>query len=380
MPRKGENIYQRKDGRWEGRYIKERSSTGAAIYGSVYAPTYTEVRKKRNLAIANVDPGKIRTVKKKGTVETVALEWLDMIKPQVKNSTYCKYHYIVYSYVLPGLGKKDINKVSVLNLQNFCDGLLTKAGSRSAPLSTKTVSDILAVVKGILNYASIYGYSPSCTSRDVFIRKNTHDIITLSDSDQKILCRYLFENPDKKNLGILICLFTGIRLGELCALKWEDISLYEKTIYIRNTMQRLKNFKPDSPKTYIDISSPKSSRSIRKIPLPNSLFIYIQQNFPEQQGFILSSQRSEHLDPRTIQNHFKKVQKKLGLEPVNFHALRHTFATRSVELGFDIKSLSEILGHASVIITMNRYVHPSMELKQQNMQKISILMDDLMNQ
>ena len=94
MPRKGENIYQRKDGRWEGRYIKERSSTGAAIYGSVYAPTYTEVRKKRNLAIANVDPGKIRTVKKKGTVEAVALEWLDMIKPQVKNSTYCKYHYI----------------------------------------------------------------------------------------------------------------------------------------------------------------------------------------------------------------------------------------------------------------------------------------------
>lgn len=163
--------------------------------------------------------------------------------------------------------------------------------------------------------------------------------------------------------------------AELCALKWEDISVDDKTIYIHKTMQRLKNFDSTGSKTYIDISSPKSKCSIRTIPLPDVLLSYIQNNCPDQQGYVLTSKENKYLEPRTMQAHFEKIQEKCGLEPVNFHALRHTFATRCVELGFDIKSLSEILGHASVNITMNRYVHPSMELKQQNMQKLSKLME-----
>jgi integrase len=179
----------------------------------------------------------------------------------------------------------------------------------------------------------------------------------------------------ERNLGILLCLFTGMRVGEICALKWEDFSFQEKSIHVHNTMQRLQI--PDSTtaqKTRIMVTSPKSKCSIRTIPIPDSLIQLIQKEFPNRQGYVLAAVNEKYIEPRTMQKYFHYVQKQCGLVPVNFHALRHTFATRCIELGFDVKSLSEILGHATVNITLNRYVHPSMELKQQNMQKLSSLL------
>lgn len=314
MPQKGKNIYQRKDGRWEGRYIKGRTEAGKAVYGYVYAHTYEEVTKKRDEAADGVDPEKLKkNVPKKDSAEAVAIEWLYSLKPQIKQSTFCKYHTSIYCYIIPELGQKDINDISVMDLQNFCNNLFSTTNTRSKPLSSKTVSDTMSVMRRILHYAYIHGYQPACNGREIVIRKTAPDIVVLSASDQRILCKYLFEHKSHRNLGILICLFTGIRVGELCALKWEDVSLEKKNVYVHKTMQK----------------------------------------------------------------HFRLIQQKCGLDPVKFHSLRHTFATRCVELDFDIKSLSEILGHATVNITLNRYVHPSMELKQQNMQKMSALMKDL---
>ena len=139
-------------------------------------------------------------------------------------------------------------------------------------------------------------------------------------------------------------------------------------------MQRLQTPNSLDKKTDIVVSTPKSLCSIRTIPVPKELIQLIQQEFPNRQGYVLATMDEEYVEPRTMQNYFRKIQENCGLVPVNFHALRHTFATRCVELGFDIKSLSEILGHASVNITLNRYVHPSMELKQKNMQKLSSLL------
>lgn len=143
---------------------------------------------------------------------------------------------------------------------------------------------------------------------------------------------------------------------------------------MHKTMQRLQIPESTSQKTHITVTSPKSKCSIRTIPIPDNLVQLIQREFPNRQGYVLASPDEEYIEPRTMQNYFCYVQRQCGLTPVNFHALRHTFATRCIELGFDVKSLSEILGHASVNITMNRYVHPSMELKQQNMQKLSALL------
>ncbi len=173
----------------------------------------------------------------------------------------------------------------------------------------------------------------------------------------------------------MICLLTGIRIGELCALKWEDISLTEKVLHIHKTLQRIQCDESEgySTRTRIVISTPKSDCSIRSIPIPDCLVDHMKQYYRGQTGYILTANGKRYIEPRTMQNHYRQVLKECEIQYKNFHTLRHTFATRCVELGFDIKSLSEILGHANVNITMNRYVHPTMELKRQNMNRLSDL-------
>lgn len=198
MPQKGKNIYQRKDGRWEGRYIKGRTEAGKAVYGYVYAHTYEEVTKKRDEAADGVDPEKLKkNVPKKDSAEAVAIEWLYSLKPQIKQSTFCKYHTSIYCYIIPELGQKDINDISVMDLQNFCNNLFSTTNTRSKPLSSKTVSDTMSVMRRILHYAYIHGYQPACNGREIVIRKTAPDIVVLSASDQRILCKYLFEHKSR---------------------------------------------------------------------------------------------------------------------------------------------------------------------------------------
>lgn len=195
----------------------------------------------------------------------------------------------------------------------------------------------------------------------------------LSRIEQKQLSEYLVKNLSCSNLGIMVCLYTGIRIGEVCALKWKDISFDEQILYIHKTMQRIQKQDDGAEKTKIIITEPKRTCSIRIIPLPDELFKLLKENRNSDDTFLLTGHHKYYIEPRTMQNRFKTVVKNCNIEEANFHALRHTFATRCVELGFDIKSLSEILGHASVNITLNRYVHPSMKLKQRNMNKLSDL-------
>ena len=192
-------------------------------------------------------------------------------------------------------------------------------------------------------------------------------------TEQKILCEYLSDHISERNIGILLCLFIGLRIGEICALKWEDISLTEKTIHVHHTIQRIQIEGNSNKKTKVIITTPKSKCSIRTIPIPDNIINILNKISPNQCGFLLTGTEKKYVEPRTMQNHLKKVLESASLRSVNFHALRHTFATRCVEVGFDIKSLSEILGHANVNITMNRYVHPTMDLKRDNMQKLSTL-------
>ena len=139
-------------------------------------------------------------------------------------------------------------------------------------------------------------------------------------------------------------------------------------------LQRIQMHRGHGAKTEVVVTTPKSSCSIRKIPLPDEIFEILVLNKKASSGYVLTNDEYKFIEPRTMQNKFKKILKAAGVENANFHALRHTFATRCVELGFDIKSLSEILGHATVNITMNRYVHPTYEMKKKNMQKLSELL------
>ena len=178
---------------------------------------------------------------------------------------------------------------------------------------------------------------------------------------------------DLFKFGTLFALYTGIRIGELCALQWEDVSLQSATLKVQKTLQRIQDTtKGASSKTKIVITEPKSKCSIRDIPIPKFL-VEIARHFSDSpKAYILTGDKLKYTEPRTVQNHFKKYIDSCGIERANFHALRHTFATRCIELGFEIKSLSEILGHANVNITLNRYVHSSFDLKSANMNKLAL--------
>ncbi len=375
MSRKGENIYKRADGRWEGRYIKTHMANGKAKYGYVYAKTYREAKAKLIEAIAKNESAQVEffSVKNTERFADVASEWLDHLRPKVKESTFNKYHNLLESYILPCFSEIKLQNISHEFIEKHCSELLKTGGICQKGLSPKTVSDILSVIRSILKYASASGRGVLNDGRSVRVKQRTKEIKVFSKSEQERLLSYLQQNPNNINTGIMLCLFTGMRVGEICALRWEDLSLPEQTVYVHQTMQRIQNKSGTAPKTRVVITTPKSSCSIRIIPLPEFLVTYISSCCEPATGFFLTNSSQKYIEPRTMQNHFKQVIKACGLESVNYHILRHTFATRCVELGFDVKTLSEILGHANVSITMNRYVHPTFELKKENMQRLEYL-------
>ena len=225
-----------------------------------------------------------------------------------------------------------------------------------------------------MSYASHVKYLEINDLGNIPVKQLHKPLRVFSRREQQRLNQYLYANPSLANLGILLTLYTGLCIGELCALRWEDISLKEQDIYIHRTLQRIQTFQVES-KTKIIITEPKSASSIRHIPIPDSMVKLLKRY--EQPGacFFLTGEPKEFIEPRTMENRFNTVTRRCNISGSTFHTCRHTFATRCVELGFDIKSLSEILGHANVAITMNRYVHPSREFKLENMNRLSSLLE-----
>lgn len=375
MPRKGENIYKRKDGRWEGRYIKSRNCTGKIVYGYVYAKTYREVKLKLQESISPRNPKQVvSAVKNSYSFSAIALDWFENIKSRTKESTRNKYHNILEDYILPVYGEKTLDTITYEFIESHCSYLLISGGKKGLGLSAKTVTDVLSVIRNVLKFAVRKGMYVPCDGSTIQVKCTTKQMRVLSETEQEQLCKYILSEPEPCNIGILVCLFTGLRVGEICALRWEDVSFSDQTIHIHHTLQRIQNQSDNGSKTKIVVTTPKSSCSIRTIPIPDELSEVLATHKKSSVGYLLTNDEDKYVEPRTMQNKFKKALKMSGIESANFHAIRHTFATRCIELGFDVKSLSEILGHANVNITMNRYVHPTFELKKENMKKLSCLL------
>lgn len=374
MPRKGENIYKRKDGRWEGRYIKSRSPAGKTIYGYVYARTYRDVKAKL-YEVASCAPPMVTAPKMSSDLfVSVAMEWFDNVKLKIKESTGNRYWNLLNSYILPTYGEQPLECITYDFIERHCNTLLLSGGKKGTGLSPKTVTDILSVVRNIIKFAIKKGKNVPCDGKAIQVKQSSKGMRVLSRTEQGMLCQHLYSDLNAFNIGILICLFTGLRVGEICALRWEDISISDQTIRVQRTLQRVQDKSGVGKKTKIVVTVPKSICSIRTIPIPDALLSILTTHKTSSTGYFLTNSESKFIEPRTMQNRFKRALKKSGIEPANFHALRHTFATRCIELGFDVKSLSEILGHATVNITMNRYVHPTLELKKENMQRLSSLL------
>lgn len=366
MPRKGENIYKRKDGRWEGRYIKGRCGK-KTVYGYVYAKSYSEVKTKLNLRHAEYileEVSHSRTEKRDASFSTISDLWLMSMKSSVKESTWIKYRNTLNSQIIPKIGVMNISNVDYEIVSKMCSDMLLSNDNSNKGLSSKTVLDALSITKAIIKYAERMKFITDRTALDVSIKLKSSPLRVFSHTEEQLLFEYLSRNVSCINLGVLICMFTGIRIGELCALTWEDISLESNTIRIHRTMQRIQT--PSGlNKTKVLISEPKSQYSVREIPIAESLKNFLEM-YKNKIGYVLTESYDKYVEPRTMQNRFKAILKTCGISNASFHTLRHTFATKCIEVGFDIKSLSEILGHANVNITLNRYVHPSMDLKQKN--------------
>lgn len=357
------NIYKRNDGRWEGRYFKEYDINGKSKYTSVYGKSYTEVKEKLKTAKINNTNKQFTTSNNNKKFNYVCYEWLNKIKNSVKTSTYSRYLYIIEKYLFPitaSLRLNDIDKYYIDTIVN-----------NNIELSTNTLKSIIMVFKSIIKFAN-EKYDINITLSNTKLRKQTNNNIkTLSIYEQNQLIRFLMKETDYHKLGIILCLFTGIRIGEICALKWKDIDFQNNEVVINKTVQRIRNTDNKSGfKTSLIIDTPKSVSSSRIIPLPKFIIDLLKKY--RTQGYLLTG-NEKYIEPRAYQYKFKKYLIEANIEAINFHALRHTFATRAIEKGFDANTLSEILGHSSVKTTLEKYVHTSMEQKRKQMEKLDIL-------
>ena len=234
--------------------------------------------------------------------------------------------------------------------------------------------DILVVLRSILNYTAKQFPGTFPQIEISYPKETKKEMRVLTRDEQTKFVSFLLRDIDSCKFGVLLALLTGIRIGELCALRWENISLKDNTIKIASTMQRLKDTDLNrEAKTKIVIGRPKSDTSARTIPISDDAAELCGKMNPKRPTAFVLTGTENYMEPRTLQYRMEHYTEECGLEGVHFHTLRHTFATRCVEVGFEIKSLSEILGHANTTITLNRYVHSSMELKRDNMKKLSMI-------
>ena len=360
MARHGENIYKRKDGRWEGRYKCEVKADGTFKYSSVYGKTYAEAKAK--LAEKRVKLA-VSDVPKNLTLNNLFAIWFADIRLKVKESTYMNYRMKFEKHICLSLGKMFYDKLTAENLNAFIQNKL------SCGLSAKYVADIAGLIRTVCRFAKKrFRYEDK--SEFISIPKGKAKEKELLDKkEQTLLNSYLTADPTPSNVGILLSSATGIRIGELCALKWENIDLEKKILTVRNTVQRVKNICGNTA-TKLIITSPKSNSSAREIPLPEFI-IPLLKNIKANSNCYLLSGSMRIVEPRVMQYRFKRILNELNLSEVTFHSMRHLFATNCIALGVDVKTLSEILGHSSVEITLNRYVHSSMERKAECMRKLS---------
>lgn len=356
MSKRGENIYKRKDGRWEGRYIKERSADGKARYAYVYGKSYADAKQKlldrRITQAQNIDcsPSHIK-------YGDILRNWIAMSRIHIKESTYSRYVHLANAHILPYLGELPTSKLTTQTVEKHISFLLNKGRvDKKGGLAPKTVSDILTLIKGSIDYANCSGYSVNCYLDRLTVKKTQLDMRVLSVDEQHRLCDILMRDMNLTKFGVLLCMYTGIRIGEVCALKWERIDFSEGILSIRETLQRIQATDVGAcKKTKIVITEPKSKKAVRDIPLPGFVLEYAASLKHNPKAYILTGCSDRYIEPRSLQYTFKKYTQECGLTDVNYHALRHTFATRCIELGFDVKTLSELLGHSSVNITLNRY-------------------------
>jgi integrase len=302
------------------------------------------------------------------TFENLADLWLTNKKEKIKPSTYQKYQNIIKKHLFPVIGKMRLDTISTCTMDTAMQHIYWTGNNEH--LSCSLMNSILFVSKSILRYGGRIQLLKGVEITFEISSEPKKEIPVLSYTHIQILRNYIVVHPSDAGIAILMALYTGMRLGEICALQRKDLDFELKVIYVCKTVQRLKT--EPGGKTRLVITVPKSHNSLRCIPMPISVEKYLcALNIDKLTGdqFILG-QKYNPYDPRTLQYNFSRILKECHIEHINFHALRHTFATNCIKSGFDVKTLSEILGHSNVNFTMNRYVHSDIEEKRKQMEML----------
>ena len=300
------------------------------------------------------------------TFEEWAVQWMERKKYFVKESTYANYSVVMINHLIPAFGAYELSEItSSVVQQQILSWVKTGKMNHKGGLAEKTIKDMVVILKNCLrdwseetsqDYKEIHVRYPNV------IRKEKER--TLSKEEVKYMLERIFSEGSYETLGYAMSLYTGMRIGEICALQWKDIDLKNRLIYVNKTLQRIyeKDFCGDSTSKVI-ITNPKSIKSIREIPISHSLYSLLDKLIcADSENYVLTGTR-EFMEPRAYRKHYEVFLKRNHIRHICFHELRHTFATCCIESGADCKVVSELLGHASVNTTLNLYVHPRMEDK-----------------
>lgn len=286
--------------------------------------------------------------------------WLALVKPNLKKSSFSIYVVRIKKHIMPFFGELALKDLTADSLSVFIEELDEKN------LAPKTITDIFELLQSI--------FIANCPEQKKLFTEARHNLPTegekvydvLDDEEKGKLHSYLILNVSPKNLGIMIGLYCGLRIGEVCALKWSDIDLEKRLITVKSTVYRVYeiSFDEDKGKSEVNTSSPKTRRSNRLVPIPrdlNNLLIAAKDKFNVTSDKYILTSSEKMAEPRTFSSYYERLLKKCGLEHHTFHCLRHTFATKAALEGMNPEDLSRILGHANVNITLSRYYHPKPE-------------------
>ena len=353
--RTGQNIYKRRDGRWEARIPLGIKANGRRYFKCFYGKTYQEARNRKQDYEKNIPFIKEMVTTSPDTFSSAAYGWLASSEQDWKPATYIRYRNCLEKYILPHWELLPVREVD----QKVYDALITLLEKKLSVSSMQTVN---TVISGSLKH-TLKRLPVTCKKFVAERRMTPKDI--LSKAEIFRLGSYLEAEEDLTAIGIHLALYSGVRLGELCALTWADIDLETRTLYVRHTLQRIqnRNRQDGEPKTILQLGLPKNKKE-RAIPLHGQILPVLERTrrlyLPSD--YLLSG-TSDPVEPRRMSSRFKRILKECGLRDIRFHVLRHTFATYSLESGMRTKVLSELMGHSSVKITMDRYVHLSNEFK-----------------